>query len=72
MSHAATFRDLHRSGLLILANAWDAASAALATAAAYGTADGLTRGFLADGRSEPQIAAAMDYGTLNALMARSG
>ena len=38
-------------------------------AAAYQTADTLTRGFLADGRSEAQIAAAMDYGALNALMA---
>ena len=38
-------------------------------AAAYATVDALTRGFLADGRSEPQIAAAMDYGALNALMA---
>lgn len=37
-------------------------------AAAYGMADGLTRGFLADGNSEAQIAAAMDYGALNALM----
>lgn len=41
-------------------------------AAAYQTADELTRGFLADGRSEPQIAAAMDYGTLNGLMGRCG
>ena len=38
-------------------------------AAAYQTADTLTRGFLADGRSEPQIAAAMDYAALNALLA---
>ena len=38
-------------------------------AAAYGTAETLTRGFLADGRSEAQIAAAMDYGLLNGLMA---
>lgn len=37
-------------------------------AAAYRTADMLTREFLADGRSEPQIAAAMDYGAMNALM----
>jgi len=37
-------------------------------AAAYATAETLTRGFLADGRSEPQIAAAMDYGVLNGLM----
>ena len=36
--------------------------------AAYATADALTRSFLADGRSEPQIAAAMDYAPLNALM----
>ena len=38
-------------------------------AAAYRTAETLTRGFLADGRSEAQIAAAMDYGVLNGLMA---
>ncbi len=37
-------------------------------AAAYATADALTRGFLADGDSAAQIAAAMDYGALNALM----
>jgi 2-methylisocitrate lyase-like PEP mutase family enzyme len=41
-------------------------------AAAYQTADVLTRGFLADGRSEAQIAAAMDYGALNALMTQRG
>jgi 2-methylisocitrate lyase-like PEP mutase family enzyme len=39
-------------------------------AAAYGTADRLTRQFLADGRSGPQIEAAMGYADLNALMAR--
>lgn len=33
MSAAATFRRLHASGLLILPNAWDAASAALSVAA---------------------------------------
>ncbi|WP_309628823.1 isocitrate lyase/phosphoenolpyruvate mutase family protein [Brevundimonas sp.] len=37
-------------------------------AAAYGTADRLTRGFLADGDSKPQAAEAFDYGALNALM----
>ncbi|WP_298163641.1 isocitrate lyase/phosphoenolpyruvate mutase family protein [Brevundimonas sp.] len=37
-------------------------------AAAYATADRLTRGFLADGDSKPQAAEAMDYGALNALM----
>ena len=37
-------------------------------AAAYQMAETLTRGFLADGRSEAQIAAAMDYGLLNGLM----
>jgi 2-methylisocitrate lyase-like PEP mutase family enzyme len=39
-------------------------------AAAYGAADRLTRTFLADGLSAPQVEAAMDYGTLNALMSR--
>jgi 2-methylisocitrate lyase-like PEP mutase family enzyme len=39
-------------------------------AAAYGTVDRLTRAFLADGLSGPQIEAAMDYGALNALMSR--
>jgi 2-methylisocitrate lyase-like PEP mutase family enzyme len=39
-------------------------------AAAYGTADRLTRAFLADGLSAPQVEAAMDYGALNALMSR--
>jgi 2-methylisocitrate lyase-like PEP mutase family enzyme len=38
-------------------------------AAAYATAQALTRGFLTDGRSEAQVEAAMDYGTLNTLMA---
>ena len=38
------------------------------SAAAYATADRLTRGFLADGASGPQTAEAMDYGALNALM----
>ena len=38
------------------------------SAAAYATADRLTRGFLADGDSKPQAAEAMDYGALNALM----
>ncbi|WP_396595510.1 isocitrate lyase/phosphoenolpyruvate mutase family protein [Brevundimonas sp. R86498] len=33
MSPAATFRSLHETGLLILPNAWDAASAALSVAA---------------------------------------
>ncbi len=33
MSAAATFRSLHQTGLLILPNAWDAASAALSVAA---------------------------------------
>lgn len=37
-------------------------------AAAYATADRLTRGFLADGESGPQAAQAFDYGALNALM----
>ena len=37
-------------------------------AAAYGTADRLTRGFLADGDSKPQAAEAFDYGALNGLM----
>ncbi len=37
-------------------------------AAAYATADALTRGFLADGDSAAQVAAAMDYGALNAMM----
>ncbi|MBU1347923.1 MAG: isocitrate lyase/phosphoenolpyruvate mutase family protein [Alphaproteobacteria bacterium] len=40
-------------------------------AAAYGTADRLTRAFLADGGSAGQAAEAMDYGTLNGLMARA-
>jgi 2-methylisocitrate lyase-like PEP mutase family enzyme len=40
------------------------------SAAAYGTADRLTRAFLADGLSTPQVEAAMDYGALNALMSR--
>jgi 2-methylisocitrate lyase-like PEP mutase family enzyme len=39
-------------------------------AAAYGAAERLTRSFLADGRSGPQIEAAFDYGALNALMTR--
>lgn len=39
-------------------------------AAAYGAADRLTRGFLADGASAAQIAEAFDYGALNALMTR--
>ncbi|MFN7388831.1 isocitrate lyase/phosphoenolpyruvate mutase family protein [Brevundimonas sp.] len=39
-------------------------------AAAYGTADRLTRAFLTDGLSGPQIEAAFDYGALNALMTR--
>ena len=38
------------------------------SAAAYGTADRLTRGFLADGASGPQAAEAFAYGALNALM----
>ena len=38
------------------------------SAAAYGTADRLTRGFLAGGDSRPQAAEAFDYGALNALM----
>ena len=38
------------------------------SAAAYATADRLTRGFLADGASGPQAAEAFDYGALNALM----
>ncbi len=38
------------------------------SAAAYGTADRLTRGFLADGDSKPQAAEAFDYGALNGLM----
>jgi 2-methylisocitrate lyase-like PEP mutase family enzyme len=37
-------------------------------AAAYATADRLTRGFLADGSSAAQAAEAMDYGALNGLM----
>lgn len=37
-------------------------------AAAYGTADRLTRTFVSDGLSAPQVEAAMDYGALNALM----
>jgi 2-methylisocitrate lyase-like PEP mutase family enzyme len=37
-------------------------------AAAYATADRLTRGFLADGSSEAQAAEAMDYAALNGLM----
>lgn len=37
-------------------------------AAAYGAADRLTRGFLADGDSRPQTAEAFDYGALNGLM----
>lgn len=37
-------------------------------AAAYATADHVIRGFLADGDSSGQVAAAMDYGALNALM----
>lgn len=36
--------------------------------AAWQVTDRLTRGFLADGRSDPLIEAAMDYGALNALM----
>jgi len=39
-------------------------------AAAYATAERLTKTFLADGASAAQTAEAMDYGTLNALMAR--
>jgi len=38
------------------------------SAAAYGAADRLTRGFLADGDSRPQAAEAFDYGALNGLM----
>lgn len=38
------------------------------SAAAYGTADRLTRGFLADGDSRAQATEAFDYGTLNGLM----
>ena len=38
------------------------------SAAAYGAADRLARGFLADGDSKPQAAEAFDYGALNALM----
>lgn len=38
------------------------------SAAAYATADRLTRGFLADGDSGPQAAEAFDYGALNGLM----
>lgn len=38
------------------------------SAAAYGAADRLTRGFLADGDSRPQAAEAFDYGVLNGLM----
>ncbi|CAN5382075.1 isocitrate lyase/phosphoenolpyruvate mutase family protein [soil metagenome] len=43
-------------------------------AAAYQVAQTLTRGFLSDGRSDAQAAAAMDYGVLNGLMtgARGG
>ena len=37
-------------------------------AAAYGAADRLTRGFLADGDSRPQAEEAFDYGALNGLM----
>lgn len=39
-------------------------------AVAYGAAEEMTRAFLADGRSGPQIEAAFDYGALNALMSR--
>ncbi|WP_029418183.1 isocitrate lyase/PEP mutase family protein [Brevundimonas bacteroides] len=39
-------------------------------AVAYGAAEAMTRAFLADGRSGPQIEAAFDYGALNALMSR--
>jgi hypothetical protein len=50
------FRDRHRSGLVNLPIAWDGAAAAL------------TRDFLEDGRSEPLIEGALDWGALNALM----
>ena len=40
-------------------------------AAAYAAADALMQAFLTDGRSEPQAAAAMDYGALNALMPKT-
>lgn len=39
-------------------------------AVAYGAAERLSRAFLADGQSGPQIEAAFDYGALNALMVR--
>ena len=38
------------------------------SAAAYGTADRLTRGFLATGDSKPQAVEAFDYGAMNGLM----
>ncbi|MFI7132322.1 isocitrate lyase/phosphoenolpyruvate mutase family protein [Nonomuraea sp. NPDC050153] len=71
VTRAARFRALHQGTVLVLPNAWDAASAALIEAAgaraAYACA-ARAAGELLGGGTYETLAGGLDYGRLNSLL----